>query len=62
MLLGERSRYKESHFCGVEMEFNDDMPLLLSHKLSSTCFDFVIITLVRIITHRDGVQTIITRD
>ena len=62
MPLGERSGDKESHFCGVEMEFNDDMPLLLSHNLSSVGFDFVVATLVRIIAHRDEVQIITARD
>ena len=62
MLLGERSGDKESCFYGVETEFNDDMPLLLSHNLSSTGFDFVVAPLVRTIAHRDGVQTITTRD
>ena len=54
MPLGERSRDKESRFCSVETEYNDDMPLLLSHNLSSAGFDFVIATLVRIIAHRDN--------
>ena len=62
MPLGERSGDKESRFCGVEIEFNDDMPLLLSHNLSFIGFNFVVATLVRIIAHRDEVQTIIARD
>ena len=51
MPLGERSGDKESRYCGVETEFNDDMPQLLSHSLSSAGFDFVVATLVRIIAH-----------
>ena len=62
MPLGERSGDKEPRFCNVETDFNYDMPLLLFHNLSSAGFDFVIATLVHIITHRDGVQTITTRD
>ena len=53
MSLGERSGDKESHFCGVGMEFNDDMPLLLSHNLSSIGFDFVVAdSLNYILIHR----------
>ena len=62
MPLGERLGDRESRFCGLETEFNDDMLLLLSHNLSFVGFDFVITTLVRIIAHRDEVQTIIARD
>ena len=62
MQLGERSGDKESRFYGVETEFNDDMPLLLSHNLSSAGFDFVVATLVCIIAHRDEVQSITARD
>ena len=51
MPLGERSGDKESRYCGVETEFNDDMPQLLSHNLASAGFDFVVATLVRIIAH-----------
>ena len=61
MPLGERLGDKESRFYGVETEFNDDMPLLLSHNLSSASYDFVVATLVHIIAHRDGVQTITAR-
>ena len=62
MPLGERLGDKEFRFCGVEMEFNDDMPLLLSHNLSSAGFDFIVATLVHIIAHKDKVQTITARD
>ncbi|KAL0001763.1 hypothetical protein SO802_015544 [Lithocarpus litseifolius] len=62
MPLGEMSGDKESCFCGVETELNDDMTLLLSHNLSSAGFGFVVATLVRIIAHRDRVQTITARD
>ncbi|KAK7852411.1 protein arginine n-methyltransferase 1.5 [Quercus suber] len=46
MPLGERSGDKESRYCGVETEFNDDMPQLLSHNLASAGFDFVVATLM----------------
>ncbi|XP_075642080.1 protein arginine N-methyltransferase 1.5 isoform X2 [Castanea sativa] len=46
MPLGERSGDKESRYCGVETEFNDDMPQLLAHSLSSAGFDFVVATLM----------------
>lgn len=48
MPLGERAGDKsESRYCGVETEFNDDMPQLLAYNISSGGFDFVVATLVR---------------
>ncbi|XP_039019982.1 protein arginine N-methyltransferase 1.5-like isoform X1 [Hibiscus syriacus] len=44
MGLGERGSWdkSESRYCGVETEFDDDVPHLLSFNLSSTGFDFVV--------------------
>ncbi|KAK8523079.1 hypothetical protein V6N13_113053 [Hibiscus sabdariffa] len=44
MGLGERGGWdkSESRYCGVETEFDDDVPRLLSFNLSSTGFDFVV--------------------
>ncbi|XP_039018708.1 protein arginine N-methyltransferase 1.5-like isoform X1 [Hibiscus syriacus] len=44
MGLGERGNWdkSESRYCGVETEFNDDVPRLLSFNLSSTGFDFIV--------------------
>lgn len=49
MALGERGGWdkSESRYCGVETDFNDDMPHLLSFNLSSGGFDFVVASLVR---------------
>lgn len=49
MALGERGGWdkSESRYCGVETDFNDDMPHLLSFNLSNGGFDFVVTTLVR---------------
>lgn len=43
-MLGERLGDKsDSRFCGVETEFQEDMPQLLSFNLSSSAaFDFVV--------------------
>ncbi|KAJ1420140.1 S-adenosyl-L-methionine-dependent methyltransferase [Sesbania bispinosa] len=47
MPLGERAGDKsESRYCGVETEFNDDMPQVLAFNLSSGGFDFVIAPLM----------------
>ncbi|GAY44570.1 hypothetical protein CUMW_082920, partial [Citrus unshiu] len=48
MALGERGGWdkSESRYCGVETDFNDDMPHLLSFNLSSGGFDFVVATLM----------------
>ncbi|XP_019417703.1 PREDICTED: protein arginine N-methyltransferase 1.5-like isoform X2 [Lupinus angustifolius] len=47
MPLGERGGDKtESRYCGVETEFNDDMPHVLAFNLSSAGFDFVIAPLM----------------
>ncbi|XP_061346203.1 protein arginine N-methyltransferase 1.5-like [Gastrolobium bilobum] len=47
MPLGERLGDKsESRYCGVEAEFNDDMPHVLAFNLSSGGFDFVIAPLM----------------
>ncbi|XP_027356887.1 protein arginine N-methyltransferase 1.5-like [Abrus precatorius] len=47
MPLGERAWDKsESRYCGIETEFNDDMPRVLSFNLSSGGFDFVIAPLM----------------
>ncbi|KAH9798414.1 protein arginine N-methyltransferase 1.5 [Citrus sinensis] len=47
MALGERGGWdkSESRYCGVETDFNDDMPHLLSFNLSSGGFDFVVASL-----------------
>ncbi|KAL6215209.1 hypothetical protein ACLB2K_014640 [Fragaria x ananassa] len=47
MPLGERQGDKsESRYCGVETEFSDDMPNLLSFNLIHGSFDFVVATLM----------------
>ncbi|KDO67126.1 hypothetical protein CISIN_1g047961mg [Citrus sinensis] len=48
MALGERGGWdkSESRYCGVETDFNDDMPHLLSFNLSSGGFDFVVASLM----------------
>ncbi|KAJ4707623.1 Protein arginine N-methyltransferase [Melia azedarach] len=48
MPLGERGGWdkSESRYCGVETDFNDDMPQLLSFNLSTGGFDFVVATLM----------------
>lgn len=47
MPLGERAGDKsESRYCGVETDFNDDMPNVLSWNISSGGFDFVVATLM----------------
>lgn len=40
--LGDKS---DSRYCGVETEFNDDMPHVLSHNINGG-FDFVVAPLV----------------
>lgn len=49
MPLGERGPWdkSESRYCGVETDFSDDVPHLLSFNLSLGGFDFVVATLVR---------------
>lgn len=48
MPLGDRGSDKsEARFCGVETDFNDDMPQVLSFNLSTGGFDFVVAPLVR---------------
>lgn len=50
MPLGERSGDKsESRYCGVETDFNDDMPHVLHFNLYSGSFDFVVAPLVRLL-------------
>lgn len=50
MPLGERAGDKsESRYCGVETEFNDDMPQVLAFNLTSGGFDFVVAPLVRLL-------------
>ncbi|TKY74651.1 arginine N-methyltransferase 1.5 [Spatholobus suberectus] len=47
MPLGERAGDKsESRYCGVETEFNDDMPHVLHFNLYSGSFDFVLAPLM----------------
>ncbi|KAL4315273.1 hypothetical protein HN51_069451 [Arachis hypogaea] len=47
MPLGERQGDKsESRYCGIETEFNDDMPHVLAFNLSSGGFDFFIAPLM----------------
>ncbi|KAF7817197.1 protein arginine N-methyltransferase 1.5 [Senna tora] len=47
MPLGERAGDKsESRYCGVETDFNDDMPHVLAFNLASGGFDFVVATLM----------------
>ena len=48
MPLRERGGWdkSESRYCGVETEFEDDVPRLLSFNLSSGGFDFVVAPLV----------------
>lgn len=49
MPLGDRAGDKsESRYCGVETEFDDDMPQLLVTNLSSGGFDYVVAPLVSI--------------
>ena len=50
MPLGDRAGDKsESRYCGVETEFDDDVPQLLISNLSSGGFDFVVAPLVSIL-------------
>lgn len=50
MPLGDRAGDKsESRYCGVETEFDDDVPQLLLSNLSSAGFDFVVAPLVSIL-------------
>lgn len=50
MPLGDRAGDKsESRYCGVETEFDDDVPQLLLSNLSSAGFDFVVAPLVCIL-------------
>ncbi|XP_057434586.1 protein arginine N-methyltransferase 1.5 [Lotus japonicus] len=43
MPLGDRTGDKsESRYCGVETEFNDDMPQVLAFNLTSGGFDFIV--------------------
>ncbi|XP_004501256.1 protein arginine N-methyltransferase 1.5-like [Cicer arietinum] len=47
MPLGDRGSDKsEARFCGVETDFNDDMPQVLSFNLSTGGFDFVVAPLM----------------
>ncbi|XP_021276626.1 protein arginine N-methyltransferase 1.5 [Herrania umbratica] len=48
MPLGERGGWdkSESRYCGVETEFEDDVPRLLSSNISSGGFDFVVAPLM----------------
>ncbi|XVE71417.1 hypothetical protein DITRI_Ditri10aG0148500 [Diplodiscus trichospermus] len=48
MPLGERGGWdkSESRYCGLETEFDDDVPRLLSFNLSSGGFDFVVAPLM----------------
>ncbi|KAJ0102453.1 hypothetical protein Patl1_05295 [Pistacia atlantica] len=48
MPLGERGGWdkSESRYCGVETDFDNDMPHLLSYNLSTGGFDFVVATLM----------------
>ncbi|XP_062164136.1 protein arginine N-methyltransferase 1.5 isoform X1 [Alnus glutinosa] len=46
MPLGERAGNKESRYCGVETEFNDDVPQLLAYNISSGGFDFAVAPLM----------------
>ncbi|CAN6540192.1 unnamed protein product [Malus baccata var. baccata] len=47
MPLGQRAGDKsESRYCGVETEFNDDMPHVLAFNLSHGSFDFVLAPLM----------------
>lgn len=51
MPLGDKVGWEksESRYCGVETEFNDDMPQFLSFNLSNGGFDFVVAPLVRLL-------------
>lgn len=48
MPLGEKAGFEksQSRYCGVEAEFNDDMPQLLNFNLSTGSFDFVVAPLM----------------
>lgn len=47
MPLGDRGGDKsEARFCGVETEFSDDMPNVITFNLSTGKFDFVVAPLV----------------
>ncbi|KAM1177603.1 hypothetical protein ACFX13_017333 [Malus domestica] len=47
MPLGQRAGDKsESRYCGVETEFNDDMPHVLAFNLSHGSFDFILAPLM----------------
>ena len=49
MPLGERGGWErsESRYCGVETDFSDDVPSLLSFNISTGGFDYVLAPLVR---------------
>jgi len=49
MPLGEKAGFEksQSRYCGVETEFNDNVPQLLNFNLSSSAFDFIVAPLVR---------------
>ncbi|CAK7354396.1 unnamed protein product [Dovyalis caffra] len=48
MPLGTKAGFEksQSRYCGVETEFNDDMPQLLNFNLSTGAFDFVVAPLM----------------
>uniref|UniRef100_A0A6M2EL43 Protein arginine N-methyltransferase n=1 Tax=Populus davidiana TaxID=266767 RepID=A0A6M2EL43_9ROSI len=48
MPLGEKAGFEksQSRYCGVETEFNDDIPQLLNFNLSTGSFDFVVAPLM----------------
>ena len=48
MPLGERGGWEssESMYCGVETDFSDDVPSLLSFRISTGGFDYVLAPLV----------------
>lgn len=50
MPLGERGGWErsESRYCGVETDFSDDVPSLLSFNISTGGFDYVLAPLVRV--------------
>ena len=50
MPLAEKPGDKsQSRYCGVETDFNGDMPRLLTTNLSHGGFDFVVAPLVRLV-------------
>ncbi|KAL9363678.1 hypothetical protein Peur_046463 [Populus x canadensis] len=69
MPLGEKAGFEksQSRYCGVETEFNDNVPQLLNFNLSTGAFDFVVAPLMNpsyqaSLLEKDGVLPFATSD